>query len=521
MNREVIGAVIGETTPTKISFIIDIEATENLPIQIGEYVGIDFFKSNVAIGLVINIRRENSEIIASLANTPESVQRMKELAMTPGSEIMVADVAVQGFISANGKLTRPRFPTMPGSNVYRNPDKELKIAMGGGQITIGKLRGNKGINVTLNVNKLISRHFSVLAVTGAGKSYTLGVIIDQFMRKFQNAAVLVIDPHEDYFYFQQDPNYGNRVKIFTPSGVNGTTRLKFRVSEFSTNALIEIIGIPRGATKQAELFANIIDTLSADSTNPWGLKEIKEQLRKIKKSEDKRKNTAAGVLRRMRYIPEAAFLDKTVSIPVAAVNETALTAPGQLSIISPGLLEKKGREALVQHVLRKIFDAAVAWRRGSAEDQLFGPVLVIIEEAHQFAPSTSVSREDIIRQIAGEGRKFGVGLGIISQRPGKIDEDVLSQCNTQITLRITNPKDQNAIENASESMSQDLLKDLPGLNTGEAVITGSGIGLPAIVKINERTGVITGGDDVDFVAEWNRPMEPVESIESVEDEDPF
>ena len=92
------------------------------------------------------------------------------------------------------------------------------------------------------------------------------------------------------------------------------------------------------------------------------------------------------------------------------------------------------------------------------------PVFTLIEEAHHFAPAHSDAVSGaILKQILGEGRKFGVGVGLVSQRPGKLDGDVLSQCNTQFLLRIVNPVDQQKVRESVESVGQDLLRELPAL----------------------------------------------------------
>ena len=127
------------------------------------------------------------------------------------------------------------------------------------------------------------------------------------------------------------------------------------------------------------------------------------------------------------------------------------------------------------------------------------PVFVFIEEAHKFVPAdgTTLSR-GVINTIAAEGRKFGVFLILITQRPRKIDSDTLSQCNSQIILRVRNPEDQRAILNASERLGEDLLMDLPGLNRGEAIIVGELTRVPVMVKVRRRK-TLEGGADIDLV----------------------
>ena len=512
----VIGAVLSKTTPSEFQFIIDIEQTENRPVEIGEYVGFSLFGSP-AIGVVTDIERVNEEIIDSLANSPASINRMRELAMEPGAEKLVATVKVQGYVEENGRVIRPRYPPLPGTAVYRDPNEELIAAMGQGQIEVGNLLANPDVPVTLNVQNLLSRHFSVLAVTGAGKSYTVAVILNEIMRNFPNASIVVIDPHADYFFFRN--LFPRRVQIFTPNGNDNTTRIRFKIRNFTLNQLAEFANITSKMTNLLDKFEEAYRTLIQQGDD-FDFNDIRRYLESIRGNQElssKDRSFAANVLRRMRFIPEEVFLDGTVETDLYNPSAPSLVDRGQMTIIGTGLLPKRGKEALVNQVLRRIFDGAVALRQGLDEPRVPGPVLVVVEEAHQFAPPQNTDCKEIISQIAAEGRKFGVGLGIISQRPGKIDENVLSQCNTQITLKITNPKDQNAIANASETMSADFMKDLPGLNVGEAIITGSAIGLPSMVRIR-RIDVQRGGDDVDIIREWTEREEENYMVASVEDE---
>ena len=128
----------------------------------------------------------------------------------------------------------------------------------------------------------------------------------------------------------------------------------------------------------------------------------------------------------------------------------------------------------------------------------------ILEEAHILAPkSRSAGSKYWISRIAREGRKFGVGLCMVSQSPKSLDPDSLSQANNMIILRLVEPQDQRHVQTASESLSDDLVKQLPSLNIGEAIVLGLMSKIPTLVKIDEFAGKLSGGD-LDIVAEWNK-----------------
>jgi DNA helicase HerA-like ATPase len=138
------------------------------------------------------------------------------------------------------------------------------------------------------------------------------------------------------------------------------------------------------------------------------------------------------------------------------------------------------------------------------------PVFTLLEEAHRFAPAgQTVVSTNILKQILSEGRKFGVGIGLITQRPGKLDQDVLSQCMTQVIMRIVNPVDQDTVAKSVEGAGRQLLAELPALTKGQAVISGVGVNTPVMCRVRER---ITkhGGETFDAPTEWARWHAPAE-----------
>ena len=129
-------------------------------------------------------------------------------------------------------------------------------------------------------------------------------------------------------------------------------------------------------------------------------------------------------------------------------------------------------------------------------------MFTLLEEAHRFAPAgASVVSTNVLKQILSEGRKFGVGIGLITQRPGKLDQDVLSQCMTQIIMRIVNPIDQQTVAQSVEGAGRAMLAELPALTKGQAIISGVGINTPVMCRIRPRL-TVHGGETFDAPAEW-------------------
>ncbi|MCQ6253849.1 ATP-binding protein [Methanocaldococcus sp.] len=175
--------------------------------------------------------------------------------------------------------------------------------------------------------------------------------------------------------------------------------------------------------------------------------------------------------------------DKINVLPLQKIeNEEAITIVGEFL---KRVLKERIKAAQDEEVEIKVFEK---------------PTLVIIEEAHIFAVKSLKDRSGYwISKIAKEGRKFGVGLGLVSQRPKELNPTTLSQMNTKIILRIIEPTDQRYILESSENIGEDLPLDLPQLSTGEAVIVDSSLPLPALVKIKKYDGVLGREDGFEIL----------------------
>jgi uncharacterized protein len=188
------------------------------------------------------------------------------------------------------------------------------------------------------------------------------------------------------------------------------------------------------------------------------------------------------------------------------IDLNELFRPGRCTVLQLSDIEQNEQQVIVGTLLRRVNKARMMTVRGEAlpktENYLPYPVFTLLEEAHRFAPAgASVVSTNILKQILAEGRKFGVGIGLITQRPGKLDQDVLSQCMTQIIMRIVNPIDQQTIAQSVEGAGRAMLAELPALTKGQAIISGVGVNTPVMCRIRAR---ITqhGGETFDAPGEW-------------------
>ena len=177
--------------------------------------------------------------------------------------------------------------------------------------------------------------------------------------------------------------------------------------------------------------------------------------------------------------------------------------PGMANVLDLGQVDENTAEVLVAHVLRNALGSRKRYVRNHDRNALAYPVFFIVEEAHILAPQNrNPNSKYWITRIAREGRKFGLGLCLVSQSPKSVDGETLSQANNMIILRLVEPKDQKHVQTASENLSEDLVSQLPSLNIGEALVLGLMTKVPTLVKINEFRGRQRGGD-LDIIKQWS------------------
>jgi hypothetical protein len=165
----------------------------------------------------------------------------------------------------------------------------------------------------------------------------------------------------------------------------------------------------------------------------------------------------------------------------SATSAEELLRPGKASVIDMTGILPELQSMIVSRLLSDIFEAR--------KRRLISPGMVVIEEAHNYIPERgtgNAASTNIVRTIAAEGRKFGLGLMVISQRPARVDKNVISQCNTQIIMRVTNPNDLKALSKGLEGMTGELEEEIKRLPAGVAMLVSNEIERPITVNIRPR-----------------------------------
>ena len=509
----VIGQVIGSTSLRGFRFVIK-EGMEKY-VKRDEFVSVkETVTSNNILGIV-------KDIIISNELLPDEFGRDMRLAdiILKDGEYPVPTVKILGYETGEG-LELPRHGIKPGTAVELASDETLNRILKQSQekaAYIGTLSTRDSINVSISVNELVSKHCAILAMTGAGKSYTVGVIIEELMKK--KGSVVVFDPHGEF----KDMGFENS-KVFI-LGIEGANRIKIETGSLTTNDFINLI--PDMTDTQRDLLDEIL-SISYKFYEKYDLDVILKILGilyDVKKSEERGskkekvkietdifpEDIIAGITKKVGLSTIGALTRRIKRLERMGIFEahgtslSDIVGKNQLTVIDLSEADERVSESIITAICREIFDARRQFVKGD-DSEIKMPVFIIIEEAHNFAPrgmdERTVPSRQIIRKIAREGRKFGVGLCVVSQRPGQLDSDVLSQCNTQIIMKIVNPSDQEYIRQSVESVTEDMVRDLPSLSRGEAIVVGSAIKLSVTVKIRKRTTEVSG-EDIDIIGAWS------------------
>jgi hypothetical protein len=223
----------------------------------------------------------------------------------------------------------------------------------------------------------------------------------------------------------------------------------------------------------------------------WTLADLRQAIAKMAETDTGKKGKYSDTANALLWRLGAVFADTQLFDDYAPLRLADLVRPGQATILQLNEIQRRQQQVLVAALLRQLYRARLQTSKGTVTERslhyLPYPLFVLIEEAHHFAPAgETVVSGGILKQILGEGRKFGLGVGLISQRPGKLAGDVLSQCNTTCLLRIINPVDQQKVRESVEAVGQDLLRELPALSKGQAIIAGAAVNTPILCQVRPR-----------------------------------
>ena len=435
-----------------------------------------------------------------------SVRTQRQDSKTPGGILAAIDFLGEGDEERlTGRIHSfrrgvTRYP-IPGALIYpatSNDLKQIYASDGRSSIQVGTVFPTKDIRAGLYVDSLLGKHFALLGSTGTGKSTSAALILHRICEHAPEGHIVMVDPHGEYsaafkttgMIFDvsnlQMPywlmNFEEHCEVFLTS--TGSARQE------DADILSKCLLAARSKNRMAESMGKI----TVDSPIPYLLSDltnlITTEMGKLDKATSSapfmRIKTKIDELKadpRYQFMFSGMLVGDTMAEFIAKIFRMP-TDGKPISIIDVSGVPSDITTTVVAVLARLAFDFAV-WAR----EERTRPVLLVCEEAHRYVPNeknadgSSVGR--ILSRIAKEGRKYGVSLGLITQRPSDLAEGVLSQCGTIISMRLNNDRDQAFVKAAMPEGARGFLDSIPALRNRECIICGEGVSIPIRVAFDE------------------------------------
>jgi DNA helicase HerA-like ATPase len=452
--------------------------------------------------------------------------------------------------------------------VYRAAEANAQDESISPMVPIGNYIGGNNAVCRANIDKLFGHHFAILGSTGSGKSGTVASILHSVLdHKTEDITlkprIVMIDPHGEYA-----SAFGDRAKVYRAyndaSNAGGDSELlklpywlmssdelrsliigKTEHEATSQNNIIyeaitysrlhkagyvQDVGTDPLGGIEADLIAGITEeqvlNFDRDKPVPFELAQFVKHIDKVQgRKLGKQDNLAAStgrdkvdnILKKLKVLrsnPQLKFLLKEYSEADSPKLQEILAqfigeADGKdIRIIDISGLPNEVAGPLTALVSRLLFQYKL-WQ--TREEREKDPVLFICEEAHRYVPNHGEAQykeaQDAIRRIAKEGRKYGLGLGLISQRPSDVESTVLSQCNSWIVLRLSNSSDQAHVSKFLPDSLNGLTKMLSALTRREAIFVGEAAALPSRIRIRKLSqDKLPNSNDIKFVKGWSNDI---------------
>jgi DNA helicase HerA-like ATPase len=396
------------------------------------------------------------------------------------------------------RLEKPGFPAKPGKEVYILDGEFLKHFLGFDErgLAIGELKYSK-LPIKVDMNRLFNKHVAILAQSGAGKSYLLSVLLEEILMRDERLGrpgMVLFDIHGEYRFMSERldresiPDLKRRAELeeiqkriqhfsasFLQIGVPYLNEYDFQ--KFQPAISLPQLRVLRKALdacrKKFKSSANPVDSISPP---PDGF-DLKDLIFIINDDPDinpKVKEALVGWLADLDHMG--------IFVKNEAPSIFELVRPGQLSIIDMSTITSQRKKQMLAHY----FASRLFYGRRSGG---IAPFILFLEEAHNFLPEAGGNHaiaKGIFETIAREGRKFFAQLVLVSQRPVHLSTTALSQCNSQIIMRITNPYDLDHVKKTSENLSSEGVKIITTLPTGSGLLVGAAINYPVFFKVRTR-----------------------------------
>ena len=425
-----------------------------------------------------------------------------------GSDMVLAEIDFLGEGDENeatGELSNFKrgitgYP-IPGDKVYPVTGDDLRqmfAASDRAHIEIGTVYPTKDVRGALYVDAMLGKHFALLGSTGTGKSTSAALVMHRICELAPEGHIVMIDPHGEY-----SAAFKSRGELFNVDNL----AMPYWLMNFEEHC--EVMVTSSGADRQHDMdilakcllaaraknrVAEGLTKLTVDSPIPYLLSDLTTALSNEMGLLNKATDTAPFMrlktkIDELKSDPRYSFMfsGMLVADSMAGFISKIFRLPAQgkpISIVDVSGVPSDITSVVVAVLSRLVFDYAI-WSRNEAQR----PVLLVCEEAHRYVPADKTSSGQAVRKIleriAKEGRKYGVSLGLITQRPSDLAEGVLSQCGTIIAMRLNNDRDQAFVKSAMPEGARGFLDVIPALRNRECIVCGEGVSIPIRVSFDD------------------------------------
>ncbi|MFX1277248.1 MAG: ATP-binding protein [Promethearchaeota archaeon] len=467
---------------SKFTFIINTNKHQH-QVKKGQFVYVDT-KQGFLIGIIEKIIINNEYFSDALTikayNSDNNPNILKGLFPSDDFEFAIAIVKNLGIITIKDKqnfviekIQRMTYPVRPGAEVCLVNKQLINNFLGFKEengLNVGKLKVSE-IDASINMNRLLSKHLAILAISGAGKSYLTSILIEELLSRKEGSgtpAIVLIDVHGEYQYLKEIPQLKDKIllqdityfQIAVPS-LNARVFRKYQ-SEISHVQIRELSRCIKNLKNNNE------------KKKKYTLNDIIEYLEQDHNGNKATKQALVGWLSELNHLQLFGPIENPLLNNIIKKNHLIIfDLKNEISI--------RKKQIIVDYICSRLF----YMRRM----QNIPPFLLIIEEAHQFAPEAAQSKalsKSIIETIAREGRKFMACLCLISQRPKKLSTTALSQLNSKMILNIKNPYDLKHLMESSEAITKDYVDMISSMGVGEMLLMGNAVNYPVFIDIRER-----------------------------------
>jgi len=538
-----IGTVVGNTSTDSYSFILrsfqgklgDIVATRvDVPVGPG-----GARKVATVWGRIVSIDRFNPFFPAEAAQElADQNIRFLDTVLSGSRDHLEAEVLILGttFSSEPGEaqLSPLTYPVKPSGEVlYPRADDVRRLLTGDDddpkkpkppKLGVGSLIARGDVEVSLSARHIVSRHLAILAMTGGGKTVAARRIIRELIEL--GYPLVIFDPHGDYLgFFEKRALFPNAaIRILYPM---------VRVREDNIGIIADLINKmgKRLTDPQQQFYQYLVNATDLNEGEPAAayiqrLMDHSDAVAAKKRSKkddlpedvaDIRTGTINAVKRSLEFVHSNLkqmernnerlrgqprlkdYQFEEMPDPHDAPDD--IVAPNTVSIFYLAGYDHLNQSAIVSIVLEALF------AHRSTLSGVIPPFQAVVEEAHNFIPSRQEGTDETpslptIRKVITEGRKFGTGLVLISQRPSRLDETTLAQCNSFLVLRLVNPRDKNFVRSVMENLSEADASILQTFGPGQGIVSGQAVRFPLLVKVKFDEDLVSQAiGDEDFIAD--------------------